>query len=85
MTDLGNSPASRDIAHVLHPYSDLAHHTPHILTQGRGIYVRDDNGKEYIEGLAGLWCTSFGFGEDELVKAAGAVGCLTGILSRERD
>ena len=70
MTDLGNSPASRDIAHVLHPYSDLAHHTPHILTQGRGIYVRDDNGKEYIEGLAGLWCTSFGFGEDELVKAA---------------
>ncbi len=70
MTDLGNSPASRDIAHVLHPYTDLANHTPHILTQGRGIYVRDDNGKEYIEGLAGLWCTSFGFGEDELVKAA---------------
>ncbi len=30
----------------------------------------DDNGKEYIEGLAGLWCTSFGFGEQELIDAA---------------
>ena len=32
--------------------------------------VYDDQGKEYIEGLAGLWCTSFGFGEEELIEAA---------------
>ncbi len=73
MTDRGNSPASRDIAHVLHPYTNLATHEvtgPHIVTKGRGVYVTDEAGKEYIEGLAGLWCTSFGFGEEELVKAA---------------
>ena len=73
MTDLGNSPASRDIANVLHPYTNLVTHPesgPHLVEQGRGIFVYDDTGKEYIEGLAGLWCTSFGFGEDELVKAA---------------
>ncbi|MDP6705604.1 MAG: aspartate aminotransferase family protein [Alphaproteobacteria bacterium] len=73
MTDLGNSPASRDIANVLHPYTNLVQHAeggPHLVEQGRGIFVYDDNGKEYIEGLAGLWCTSFGFQEDELIKAA---------------
>ncbi len=73
MTDLGNSPASRDIANVLHPYTNLAQHAesgPHLVEQGRGIFIYDDSGKEYIEGLAGLWCTSFGFHEDELVKAA---------------
>ena len=73
MNDLANSPSARDIAHVLHPYSNLATHAengPHIVSQGHGIYVRDEDGTEYIEGLAGLWCTAFGFGEEELVKAA---------------
>ena len=32
--------------------------------------VTDESGKEYIEGLAGLWCASFGFSEEELVNAA---------------
>ncbi len=73
MNDLANSPSARDIAHVLHPYSNLATHPvkgPHIVSQGHGIYVRDEDGREYIEGLAGLWCTAFGFGEEELVQAA---------------
>jgi len=73
MNDLGNSPQSRDIAHFLHPYTNLATHAqggPLIVTRGQGIYVYDDAGKKYVEGLAGLWCASFGFGEKELVKAA---------------
>ena len=72
MADFGNSPASRDIANLLHPYTNLSVHGesgPHIVEGGRGVYIRDDAGKEYIEGLAGLWCTSFGFGEEELIKA----------------
>jgi 4-aminobutyrate---pyruvate transaminase len=73
MTDLGNSPAARDIASVLHPYTNLAVHRekgPMIIESGKGIYVYDDSGKEYIEGLAGLWCTALGFGVEELVEAA---------------
>jgi 4-aminobutyrate--pyruvate transaminase len=68
-----NSPQARDIAHVLHPYTHLAKHQetgPLILTRGQGIRVFDDAGKEYIEGLAGLWCASLGFNETELVDAA---------------
>jgi 4-aminobutyrate--pyruvate transaminase len=69
----GNSAASRDIAFHLHPYTHLKRHEsegPLVITEGRGIYVYDETGKEYIEGLAGLWCTSLGFSEARLVEAA---------------
>ncbi len=69
----GNSPASRDIATLLHPYTNLKVHQakgPLIITGGRGVNVYDDQGKEYIEGLAGLWCVSLGFSEPRLVEAA---------------
>ncbi len=68
-----NSAASRDIAYHLHPYTNARKHEaegPLVMSKGKGIYVYDDQGKEYIEGLAGLWCTSLGFGEERLVKAA---------------
>jgi 4-aminobutyrate---pyruvate transaminase len=69
----GNSTASRDIAYHLHPYTHLKKHEsegPLVITEGKGIHVYDENGKEYIEGLAGLWCTALGFGEERLVDAA---------------
>jgi len=69
----GNSLASRDVKSLIHSYTNLATHEktgPLIIETGKGIYVYDDSGKEYIEGLAGLWCTSFGFGEQELIDAA---------------
>jgi 4-aminobutyrate--pyruvate transaminase len=78
MNDLrprGNSLAARDIAALVHPYTNLrAHQTdgPVMMAKGRGVYVVDDNGKEYIEGLAGLWCASLGFDEPRLAKAAEA-------------
>src|SRR5579864_5864183 len=71
--DRGNSAASRDIAYQLHPYTNLKKHEsegPLVITEGKGVYVYDETGKEYIEGLAGLWFTSLGFGEERLVEAA---------------
>ena len=73
MIQPGNSAASRDIAHVMHPYTNLEHHKtagPQIMSRGEGIWVYDDEGKAYIEGMAGLWCTSLGFNEPRLVEAA---------------
>jgi 4-aminobutyrate--pyruvate transaminase len=43
---------------------------PLVLTHGKGIYVYDEQGREFIEGLGGLWCVSLGFGEEALVDAA---------------
>lgn len=73
MTALPNSLAARDIAHVLHPYTNLVKHEtagPLVIERGRGIYVYDDQGREYIEGMAGLWCAGLGFSEPALVDAA---------------
>ncbi|MFL5258140.1 MAG: aminotransferase [Hyphomicrobiales bacterium] len=65
--------AVRDIETVIHPYTNLARHRetgPLILNEGRGVYLYDDNGRPYIEGMAGLWCASLGYGNEELVEAA---------------
>ncbi len=68
-----NSQEAKDIAYHFHPYTNpaqLSEQGPMILNKGKGVYVYDSEGRDYIEGLAGLWCTSFGFSEPELVKAA---------------
>ncbi len=73
MTVLPNSPHARDIATVIHPYTNLVKHEeqgPLIIEKGDGIYVEDTEGNRYIEGLAGLWCTSLGFNNERLVEAA---------------
>lgn len=63
----------KDIAHALHPYTNLAAHEeqgPLVITRGEGVYVWDDQNNRYLEGLAGLWCVSLGFSEERLAKAA---------------
>jgi len=72
MVQLSNM-AVRDIETVIHPYTNLAKFRetgPLILDHGKGIYLYDPDGKRYIEGLAGLWCTALGYGNEELVEAA---------------
>ena len=73
MTSLPNSTASRDIAYHFHPYTNARKHEaegPLVIVKGKGVHVYDEQGQEYIEGMAGLWSTSLGFGEERLVEAA---------------
>ena len=75
MNDRPNSLAARDIAYYFHPATNARRHEqigPMMIERGEGVYVYDDQGKEYIEGLAGLWSVAVGFGEERLVKAAAA-------------
>ena len=68
-----NSPHARDIASVLHPMSNFVKHEkdgPVILEEGHGVFVKDTEGNEYLEGMAGLWSTSLGFNNERLVNAA---------------
>jgi 4-aminobutyrate--pyruvate transaminase len=67
------SSASRDIATSIHPYTNLKRHEtegPLVITEGDGVFVRDENGKTYLEALSGLWCVSLGFSERRLAEAA---------------
>ncbi len=65
----------RDIETLIHPYTNLAalrETGPLVLERGQGVFVYDSEGKAYIEGMAGLWCTALGYGNEELVEAAAA-------------
>lgn len=65
--------AVRDIETLVHPYTNLATHRevgPLVLERGKGVFVYDTTGKDYIEGMAGLWCTSLGYSNQELAEAA---------------
>ncbi|NTJ43851.1 aspartate aminotransferase family protein [Agrobacterium larrymoorei] len=73
MTVISNSLAAADIASVMHPNTNLRQHErtgPLVMERGDGIRVYDDRGKEYIEGLAGLWSVAVGFSEPRLAEAA---------------
>ena len=73
MSAVPNSPHARDIASLMHGMTNLVRHEqegPLIVDEGHGVYVKDLEGNEYIEGMAGLWCTSLGFDNERLIQAA---------------
>src|SRR6476659_2004401 len=73
MTQTPSANWQKDVAHVVHPYSNLDAHEkrgPVVIVRGDGCYVVDENGKRYLEGMSGLWCASLGFNEPRLVEAA---------------
>jgi 4-aminobutyrate--pyruvate transaminase len=41
-----------------------------VVARGEGVYVYDDRGKRYLEGMAGLWCTALGYGNEEVIDCA---------------
>ncbi len=64
---------TRDIEAIIHPYTPihkLSESGPMVMSRGKGVYLYDTQGKEYIEGMAGLWCAGLGFGDEEMVEAA---------------
>jgi len=63
----------RDVNSILHPYTNLVKFResgPMVIERGKGVRVFDENGKDYIEAMAGLWCTALGWGENELAETA---------------
>ena len=67
--------ATRDVETLIHPYTNLDAHRangPLVLERGQGVHVYDTEGRPYIEGMAGLWCTALGYSNAELVEAAAA-------------
>src|SRR5580698_9004471 len=64
---------SRDVQSLLHPYTNLVklrETGPLVFERGKGIRVYDEHGKDYIEAMAGLWCTALGWGEEALIEVA---------------
>ena len=78
MNKLTNYPPTAELqalnaAHHLHPFSHsnaLAAKGPRVITSANGVWLKDSNGEEIIDGMAGLWCVNIGYGRDELADAA---------------
>jgi len=64
----------QDRDHHVHGQSNLRLHAEQgptaMITQGRGVYITTDEGRELIDGFSGLGCTSLGYHNTRLANAA---------------
>ncbi len=64
--------AALDRRHLFHPFTSIAAQQagePRVMAEGRGVWVRDDRGREYLDAMAGLWCVTAGYGRAEIADA----------------
>lgn len=63
-----------DKKHFLHPTSPIKQQQDNgptfIFTEGKGVQLRDMDGKTFIDGMSSLWNVNVGHGREEIGKAA---------------
>jgi adenosylmethionine-8-amino-7-oxononanoate aminotransferase len=60
-----------DRRHVIHPlHHPDDHRQPILVTEGKGAMLYGADGRDYIDGLSGLWNVNIGHGRGELADAA---------------
>jgi putrescine---pyruvate transaminase len=62
-----------DGAHHLHPFTnpnDLKNKAAKIIESANGVYLKDSDGVEFLDMMAGLWCVNMGYGQKSLIEAA---------------
>jgi putrescine---pyruvate transaminase len=61
-----------DEAHHLHPFTDhgaMHRDGTHVVRSAKGSSFTGEDGREILDGLAGLWCVNVGYGRDEIAQA----------------
>ncbi len=61
-----------DAAHHLHPFTDhraMHRDGTHVIRRAKGSTLYDEDGRELLDGLAGLWCVNVGYGREEIADA----------------
>ncbi|PSM16388.1 aminotransferase [Nitratireductor sp. StC3] len=64
---------AQDIAHHVHPQTNLrahAEHGPTLINRGQGVFIYDAEGREIIDGFSGLGCVSLGYHNERIAEAA---------------
>ena len=60
-----------DRAHLMHPlHHPSSYGTARVWVSGRGAIIKDASGREYVDGLSGLWNVNVGHGRAELGEVA---------------
>ena len=66
-----NTSLETDRAHLMHPlHHPSAYKSARVWVSGEGAIIKDATGREYIDGLSGLWNVNIGHGRHELGDAA---------------
>ena len=62
-----------DKAHLIHPLTHPrhfeSHHPPRIIVEGKGVMIRDLEGREIVDGFSGLWCVAVGHNHPKIIEA----------------
>ena len=48
----------------------LRRERPLVLSGGRGVFVMDERGRDYIEAVSSFYCVALGYSDEELIEAA---------------
>ncbi len=70
---LSNSLIELDRDHWIHPVASYRGHEKagvRVLRSAKGATVTDAEGRQLIDGFAGLWCVNAGYGHESIVEAA---------------
>lgn len=62
-----------DRDHLIHPVTSFRKHEargPTILQSGKGMWLKDIDGRELLDAFAGLWCVNVGYGHDSIANVA---------------
>ena len=71
MSAMSTTPLATDQAHLMHPlHHPSAYPATRVWVKGQGARITDATGREYLDGLAGLWNVNIGHGRRELGEAA---------------
>ncbi len=73
--DTAISLRARNARHHIHPFSDmdaLNAEGVRIITHAEGVWLRDIEGRRYLDGFSGLWNVNVGYGRHEIAEAVHA-------------
>ena len=62
----------QDKAHFLHPFTDFKEYkatNTAIYTKAEHIYIYNEEGKQLIDGMSGLWCCNLGYSQPKIIEA----------------
>ena len=78
----------QDRNHHVHGQTNLRQHQEQgpsaMITEGHGVYIKTEDGRELIDGFSGLGCTSLGYHNDRLTAAAKQQMATTGQAREKR-
>lgn len=62
-----------DAAHHMHPFTndgELGKKGARVITSAKGVFLKDSEGEEILDAMAGLWCVNIGYGNDSIADVA---------------